>query len=65
MIDLNRARTKEQKLQGESKNVAHHAERYIKTKLVSWILPKCMKKATPTGPMQLAKSIHTTSDNIT
>ena len=49
-IDLNRARTKEQKSQNENKNAAHPAERHIKTELVSQNPPKCMKKATPTGP---------------
>ena len=64
MIDLNHARTKEQKMQDENKNTAHHAERHNEIELVSQNLQKCVKKATPTGSTQLAKSIHATSDNI-
>ena len=54
----------EQKLQDKNKNAAYPTERHIKTELVSWNPPKCVKKATPTGPTQLAKSIYATSDNI-
>ena len=53
------------KMQNENKNTAYHVERHIeKLILVSHNSPKCVKKATPTGPIQLAKSIHATSDNI-
>ena len=62
IIDLNHATMKEQKLQDENKNTAHHAERYIKTKLV--LVLESQNPPKPTGSMQLAKSIHTTSNNI-
>ena len=58
MIDLNHARTKEQKMQDENKNTAHHAERHIKTELISQNQSKCVKKAKPTRPTQLDKNIH-------
>ena len=63
-MGLKRAGMKEHKSVSQKAKTRLLAERHVQTELSPEILPKCVKKAMPTGPTQLAKSVHDTSDDI-